>query len=106
TRFTVSYQAEELQSTVQSAESAATSTLRTADRLLTGGDFLGTVASGFSKQQTPQDKIAFINEQMPEIIKSQRLIATSVPTKQKNVIDALAATIDGIKTIGQTPNPT
>ncbi|MGR9074924.1 methyl-accepting chemotaxis protein [Rhizobium leguminosarum] len=106
TRFTVSYQAEELQSTVQSDESAATSTLRTADRLLKGGDFLGTVASGFSKPQTPQDKIAFINEQMPEIIKSQRLIAISVPSNQKNVIDALAATIDGIKAIVQTPNPT
>ncbi|MGO7594189.1 hypothetical protein, partial [Rhizobium leguminosarum] len=71
-----------------------------------GGDFLGTVASGFSKPQTPQDKIAFIKEQMPEIIKSQRLIAISVPSNQKNVIDALAATIDGIKTIVQTHNPT
>jgi len=43
---------------------------------------------------------------MPEIIKSQRLIAISVPSNQKNVIDALAATIDGIKAIVQTPNPT
>ncbi|MGO8550248.1 hypothetical protein ACC732_37395, partial [Rhizobium ruizarguesonis] len=45
-------------------------------------------------------------EQMPEIIKSQRLIAISVPSNQKNVIESLAATIDGIKTIVQTPNPT
>lgn len=103
TRFTVSYQAEELQTALQSDESAATVTLRTADRLLKGGDFLGTVASGFSKPQTPQDKIAFINEQMPEIIKAQRLIAISVPTNQKNVIDALAATIDASRRLPRCP---
>ena len=106
TRFNVSYQAEELQNTVQQDESAATTTLRTADRLLKGGDFLGTVASGFSKPQTAQDKLAFINEQMPEIIKAQRLIAISVPSNQKNVVEALAATINDIKTLAQTPNPT
>ncbi|WP_454848237.1 methyl-accepting chemotaxis protein [Rhizobium binxianense] len=106
TRFTVSYQADELQTNLQRDESAATTTLRAADRLLKGGDFFAGIATDFSKAQTVQEKVDFIKQQVPEMLKSQRLIGMSVPGNQKSVVESLGVTINDIKTLSETPSPT
>ncbi|TCL75668.1 HAMP domain-containing methyl-accepting chemotaxis protein [Rhizobium sp. BK251] len=104
-RFNVSYEAQQLQESVRNDENAATSILRSADRLLKGGDFLASVASDFLKAPTPEEKLNFIKKQLPEVIKSQRLIGISVPDNQKSVVESLAATIKDLKALAETAQP-
>ncbi len=106
TRFMVSYQAEELQTKVRRDESAATTTLRAADHLLKGGEFLSNVVTDFNKAATTQDKINYIKQQLPGMTDAQRSIAISVPGNQKNVVDNIASTIKDIKSLSDTPAPT
>ena len=99
TRFNVNFQAQQLQDAMRSDEADATSTLRSADRLLRGGDALVSVTDEFSKGATPADKIKGVKDRLPDIAKAQRSIELAIPQNQKSMVTSLAGTIKDLTTL-------
>ncbi len=88
-------------------EANATSTLRSADRLLKGGDSLASVAEDFGKAQTPADKVAAVKGRLPDIAKAQRSIELAIPQNQKSMVQSLESTINDLTTLlGSAEAPT
>jgi methyl-accepting chemotaxis protein len=92
-RFTIDFDAQQMQDTVRTDEGNATATLRSADRLLKGGDMLVSVADDFNKAQAPADKLKAIKDRIGDVVKAQRSIALALPQNQKSMIDSIAGTI-------------
>ncbi|KAA0699557.1 methyl-accepting chemotaxis protein [Neorhizobium sp. P12A] len=92
-RFNIDFDAQQMQDSVRTDEGNATATLRSADRLLKGGDTLVSVADDFNKAQTPADKLKAIKDRIGDVVKAQRSIALALPQNQKSMVDSLAGTI-------------
>ncbi|MGO4440121.1 methyl-accepting chemotaxis protein [Rhizobium sp. RAF56] len=106
-RFSVDRNSKELQDSMRTDEANATSTLRSADRLLKGGDSLASVAEDFGKAQTPADKVAAVKGRLPDIAKAQRSIELAIPQNQKSMVQSLESTINDLTTLlGSAEAPT
>ncbi|HEY0125107.1 MAG TPA: methyl-accepting chemotaxis protein [Rhizobium sp.] len=92
-RFNVDFNGQQLEDQVRQDQAAATATLRSADRLLKGGDMLGAVAEDFNKAATPADKVKLLKDRLPDLAKAQRSIALALPQNQKSVVQSLVGTI-------------
>lgn len=99
TRFNVNFQAQQLQDAMRSDEADATATLRSADRLLKGGDALASVTDDFGKGATPADKLKLVKDRLPDIAKAQRSIELAIPQNQKSMVTSLAGTIKDLTTL-------
>lgn len=99
TRFNVNFQAQQLQDAMRSDEADATATLRSADRLLKGGDALASVTDDFGKGATPADKLKIVKDRLPDIAKAQRSIELAIPQNQKSMVTSLAGTIKDLTTL-------
>lgn len=99
TRFNVNFQAQQLQDSMRSDEADATATLRSADRLLKGGDALVSVTDDFGKAATPADKVKAVKDRLPDIVKAQRSIELAIPQNQKSMLISLAGTIKDLTTL-------
>jgi methyl-accepting chemotaxis protein len=97
-RFNVNFQAQQLQDSMTSDEADATATLRSADRLLKGGDLLVAVAEEFNKAATPADKLKAIKGRLGDVADAQRSIELAIPQNQKSMVQSLAGTIKDLGT--------
>ncbi|MGG6896051.1 methyl-accepting chemotaxis protein [Rhizobium sp. BR 315] len=92
-RFNVNFNSQQLEDRMRQDQADATSTLRSADRLLKGGDLLVSVAEDFSKAATPADKMKLLKDRLPDLNKAQRSIDLALPQNQKSVVQSLIGTI-------------
>ncbi|ACM25523.1 HAMP domain-containing protein [Agrobacterium rhizogenes] len=92
-RFNVDFNGQQLEDQMRQDQAAATSTLRSADRLLKGGDQLVAVAEDFNKAATPVDKVKLLKDRLPDLNKAQRSINLALPQNQKSVVQSLVGTI-------------
>jgi methyl-accepting chemotaxis protein len=97
-RFNVNFQGQQLQDSMTSDEADATATLRSADRLLKGGDLLVAVAEEFNKAATPADKLKAIKGRLGDVADAQRSIELAIPQNQKSMVQSLAGTIKDLGT--------
>jgi methyl-accepting chemotaxis protein len=103
-RSTINNDARLLKENIDSDEGKATATLRAADRLLKGGDTLASVMAAFNKALAPADKLKVVTDGIPEIVKAQRLIESSVPQNQKSMTQSIAQTISDLKAQAGAPD--
>ena len=92
-RFNVDFNGQQLEDQMRQDQAAATSTLRSADRLLKGGDQLVAVAEDFNKAATPADKVKLLKDRLPDLNKAQRSINLALPQNQKSVVQSVVGTI-------------
>jgi methyl-accepting chemotaxis protein len=92
-RFNVNFNSQQLEDQMRKDQADATSTLRSADRLLKGGDMLVSVAEDFNKAATPADKVKLLKDRLPDLNKAQRSIDLALPQNQKSVVQSLVGTI-------------
>ena len=92
-RFNVDFNSQQLEDQMRQDQADATSTLRSADRLLKGGDLLGSVAEDFNKAATPADKVKLLKDRLPDLNKAQRSIDLALLQNQKSVVQSLVSTI-------------
>jgi len=92
-RFNVNFNSQQLEDRMRQDQADATSTLRSADRLLKGGDMLASVAEDFNKAATPTDKVKLLKDRLPDLNKAQRSIDLALPQNQKSVVQSLVGTI-------------
>ncbi|NLS18040.1 HAMP domain-containing protein [Rhizobium sp. P40RR-XXII] len=92
-RFNVNFNSQQLEDRMRQDQADATSTLRSADRLLKGGDMLASVAEDFNKAATPADKVKLLKDRLPDLNKAQRSIDLALPQNQKSVVQSLVGTI-------------
>lgn len=104
-RFNLDFETEQLQESVRTDQGAATSNLRSADRLLKGGDLLAAVADGYDNAGTVADKMSLIKQQLPDIVKTQRTLTSLLPAAQKTLKDAFVSGVKNLKTLSETPEP-
>ncbi|MBB3424804.1 methyl-accepting chemotaxis protein [Rhizobium sp. BK312] len=92
-RFNVNFNSQQLEDQMRKDQADATSTLRSADRLLKGGDLLASVAQDFNNAATPADKVKLLKDRLPDLNKAQRSIDLALPQNQKSVVQSLTGTI-------------
>jgi len=92
-RFNVNFNSQQLEDQMRKDQADATSTLRSADRLLKGGDLLVAVAQDFNNAATPADKVKLLKDRLPDLNKAQRSIDLALPQNQKSVVQSLTSTI-------------
>ena len=92
-RFNVNFNSQQLEDRMRQDQADATSTLRSADRLLKGGDMLASVAEDFNKAATPADKVKLLKDRLSDLNKAQRSIDLALPQNQKSVVQSLVSTI-------------
>ncbi|MBB3568061.1 HAMP domain-containing methyl-accepting chemotaxis protein [Rhizobium sp. BK491] len=92
-RFNVNFNSQQLEDQMRKDQADATSTLRSADRLLKGGDLLVAVAQDFNNAATPADKVKLLKDRLPDLNKAQRSIDLALPQNQKSVVQSLTGTI-------------
>jgi methyl-accepting chemotaxis protein len=92
-RFNVDFNSQQLEDQMRQDQAAATSTLRSADRLLKGGDMLVAVADDFNKAATPVDKVKLLRDRLMDLNRAQRSIDLSLPQSQRSVTQSLVGTI-------------
>jgi methyl-accepting chemotaxis protein len=92
-RFNVNFNSQQLEDQMRKDQADATSTLRSADRLLKGGDLLASVAQDFNNAATPADKVKLLKNRLPDLNKAQRSIDLALPQNQKSVVQSLTSTI-------------
>ncbi len=92
-RFNVNFNSQQLEDQMRQDQADATSTLRSADRLLKGGDLLVSVAEDFNKAATPADKVKLLKDRLQDLTRAQRSIDLALPQNQKSVVQSLVGTI-------------
>ncbi|GAC1041680.1 methyl-accepting chemotaxis protein [Rhizobium sp. No.120] len=92
-RFNVNFNSQQLEDQMRKDQADATSTLRSADRLLKGGDLLVAVAQDFNNAATPADKVKLLKDRLTDLNKAQRSIDLALPQNQKSVVQSLTGTI-------------
>ncbi|MBB3608348.1 HAMP domain-containing methyl-accepting chemotaxis protein [Rhizobium sp. BK602] len=102
TRFNVDFSGQQLEDQMRQDQAAATATLRSADRLLKGGDLLVSVAEDFNKAATPADKMKLLKDRLPDLAKAQRSIDLALPQNQKSVVQSLVGTIKDLGTFADS----
>jgi methyl-accepting chemotaxis protein len=103
-RFNVDFNSQQLEDTMRRDQGDATSTLRSADRLLKGGDLLVAVSDAFGKAATPADKVQLLKDRMKDLVKAQRSLDLALPQNQKSVIQSLQGTIKDLDTLANSPD--
>ncbi|MFT4180432.1 MAG: methyl-accepting chemotaxis protein [Rhizobium sp.] len=101
-RFNVDFSGQQLEDQMRQDQAAATATLRSADRLLKGGDLLVSVAEDFNKAATPVDKMKLLKDRLPDLAKAQRSIDLALPQNQKSVVQSLVGTIKDLGTFADS----
>ena len=93
----VSDEAQKLQRAVVSGENDAKSALREADRLTAAANFMATLARDYFSAGLPEAQFPVLQKALPELVKTQRKIATALPPQHKDLGKALQATIAELK---------
>ncbi|WP_230170622.1 methyl-accepting chemotaxis protein [Rhizobium sp. CECT 9324] len=93
----VSDEAQKLQRAVVSGENDAKSALREADRLTAAANFMATLTKEYFSAGLPEAQFPVLQKALPELVKTQRKIATALPPQHKDLGKTLQATIAELK---------
>ncbi|MBB1248727.1 methyl-accepting chemotaxis protein [Rhizobium sp. G21] len=85
--------ATELQRAVRTDESAAKSMLREAERITTSAAFLSDLASKYTRQKSPEEKLKFVQGNLDELKKRARILRAALPAKNKAVSQSLQTAV-------------
>ncbi|MCL6705461.1 methyl-accepting chemotaxis protein [Pseudomonas sp. R2.Fl] len=87
----LSDEAVKMQRAVANQENEAKTAFREADRLASGADFITTVTAAYRAEIFPERQKAVLAEAAPELVKTQRRIATALPKERAPLGKAFAA---------------
>ncbi|KQW31694.1 chemotaxis protein [Rhizobium sp. Root274] len=93
----VADEAQKLQRAVVSGEGDAKAALREADRLAAAGTQLAEFTRGYFAAGLPDAQIPYLQNQLPELVKTQRKIANALPAKLKPMGKEFQGAINDLK---------
>jgi methyl-accepting chemotaxis protein len=98
--------ATELQRAVRTDESAAKSMLREAERITTSAAFLSDLASKYTRQKSPDEKLKFVQSNLGELKKRARILRAALPAKNKAVSQSLETAVGDLATLSSATSAT
>ncbi|MCV3766280.1 methyl-accepting chemotaxis protein [Rhizobium sp. TRM95796] len=98
--------ATELQRAVRTDESAAKSMLREAERITTSAAFLSDLASKYTRQKSPEEKLKFVQGNLDELKKRARILRAALPAKNKAVSQSLQTAVGDLAALSSATSAT
>jgi methyl-accepting chemotaxis protein len=95
----------QVQRTMNNDQNAAKTMLREADRITVSATYLTGFSSEYLKKKTPQEKFDLVKKSLGELKKRQRILAISLPAKNKAVAKSLDVAIKELDAIVKTNDP-